>query len=331
MRVAAEFIGQAISAQIMAREGNSESDHQIQLKVIYSELLRHGGEMANLSRVFVEKASLFLSLMDAQGAALCQGDGKFECIGQVPKSDVISRICGVLEKKGEPVFATKRISEIGESSPEVFAKAAGVLAVAGIYEPTPRIIWFRPELQEQIPWSGNPHLTKEKSEDGRLHPRKSFETWLENVNGCSKSWTLSQMETAYELSQLFTSMRQGVGRKELAVLPPVASDTKKAHALADMTAWSWSEGVSEIALFFLDLNGSIQQWSEGARHLLVYSYHNVWRVYWAGILKLKLQTWVRAAPFSPGSMPDSPMIRACFTLLRRKKLKHPRAKSRAGN
>ncbi len=59
------------------------------------------------------------------------------------------------------------------------------------------LIWFRPEVIKTVQWGGNPHKTVQES--GRIHPRKSFEIWKEQVRNTALPWSEAEIAAARDL------------------------------------------------------------------------------------------------------------------------------------
>jgi light-regulated signal transduction histidine kinase (bacteriophytochrome) len=56
------------------------------------------------------------------------------------------------------------------------------------------MMWFRPEAVREVHWAGEPHKPVERGD--RLHPRKSFQLWKEQVRLRSTPWTEEQVDSA---------------------------------------------------------------------------------------------------------------------------------------
>jgi light-regulated signal transduction histidine kinase (bacteriophytochrome) len=57
-------------------------------------------------------------------------------------------------------------------------------------------MWFRQEVVRTVGWAGDP---RKDPDAGRLHPRKSFETWKEQVRNKSLAWNEVEIESANDL------------------------------------------------------------------------------------------------------------------------------------
>lgn len=84
------------------------------------------------------------------------------------------------------------------------------------------VLWFRPEVKENINWSGDPRkpLDLENSDAGlRLRPRTSFEIWKIEMAGISTKWSHGDRFAANDLrrSALENDLARQVRREQEAV------------------------------------------------------------------------------------------------------------------
>jgi light-regulated signal transduction histidine kinase (bacteriophytochrome) len=100
----------------------------------------------------------------------------------------------------EVVFSTHELPKLYPPAAAWKTVAAGLLAVRLSNVPGDYLLWFRPEVVQTVYWSGNPEkaITREA---GSVHisPRKSFEKWLQLVEGSSQPWQAYELETALAL------------------------------------------------------------------------------------------------------------------------------------
>jgi chemotaxis family two-component system sensor kinase Cph1 len=75
---------------------------------------------------------------------------------------------------------------------------AGVLAVSISQVHRHLVLWFRPELVHTIRWAGDPRKEATVTA-GRIHPRRSFASWQEQVRGRSAPWSAAELAAAGEL------------------------------------------------------------------------------------------------------------------------------------
>lgn len=295
VRVASEFIGQMVSAQIVAREESAEVDHKLQLKKLYDDLLRNGGLYSAIPASFSANSATVLALADATGVAIFLGD-TITTLGRTPPKKDLDRIRDWIVSGGEAIFASQSLKGIG--NPESIDPAArGVLSITiprGAH--TDAIIWFRSEERDQFKWAGDP-AAKTIGPDGKIHPRASFETWYAKTEGSSKKWLAPEFEAADELRRALMAMANSTSpetkigehfRASLnsAIVKSADRSAKRSvtQEQAERTHEFQSaaldsrlllEGFSEFAVLFLDRKGNIQNWSLGARRLLGYESSSV--------------------------------------------------------
>jgi light-regulated signal transduction histidine kinase (bacteriophytochrome) len=145
------------------------------------------------------------------GGAAAFIDGKLLLRGSTPTSAEVSELFAWLEKRyaGAPkqTFATRCLSSDFPAAASYRGLASGVLAVrqgdAG------HLVWFRPEIDYEISWAGDPAKPVEIDErDGQLKvaPRKSFEMKRTPLKGISQPWQAYELESAAALSRSVESI-----------------------------------------------------------------------------------------------------------------------------
>ena len=133
-----------------------------------------------------------LELCRADGAA-AYADGQYRSIGTAPSEDAVRKLAGEI-RAGRSHGATWAIDRLQQSTADAVG-AAGCLFVA-LGAPDDFVIWFRRDRPQQLRWLGDPyaHCT------GSINPRKSFDTWLEQVSGSSAPWTEADLQAAHLLA-----------------------------------------------------------------------------------------------------------------------------------
>lgn len=79
--------------------------------------------------------------------------------------------------------------------------AAGVLVIFLSADYDNYICWFRPGMSRTVTWGGRPEKREIVYTDGthRLGPRRSFERYVETVEGCSAPWSADEIDAAFAL------------------------------------------------------------------------------------------------------------------------------------
>jgi light-regulated signal transduction histidine kinase (bacteriophytochrome) len=142
--------------------------------------------------------------------------------GNCPEPEDIRALHKWLQESGEPVFASHHLASVYPPAAQYQQVASGVLAMSLPKPVDNGVLWFRPEVKENINWSGDPRkpLDLENSDAGlRLRPRTSFEIWKVEMAGISNKWSHGDLFAANDLrrSALENDLARQVRREQEAV------------------------------------------------------------------------------------------------------------------
>lgn len=193
VRAACEFLGRIVAHHIGAHERISEHARRIELKKIEIELVNVLSRADNLLDGYLQGSPAWTRLLDADGAALVWQDA-VHTMGNTPSHTQILKIADWLHAGNiEQSFHTDRLSLVWPDAAEFAEVASGLAAasISGLH--TGYLMWFRPEIARTVQWRGDPRKSMDPA-SGRLHPRKSFELWREEVRGRSAPWRQSEID-----------------------------------------------------------------------------------------------------------------------------------------
>ncbi|WLI35689.1 ATP-binding protein [Pseudomonas sp. FP818] len=222
LRTTCQTIGQVLSLQISAMEALDIS-RQREEKVEALDTLNQAMS-ASADTVFDGLAQCPQVLMDlvlAGGVAIIEGQ-QLHRYGNCPDPAQIRALHKWLQDTGQPVFASHHLSAVYPPAADYQPVASGVLAMSLPKPVDNGVLWFRPEVKENIQWSGDPQkpLALEKSDAGlRLRPRTSFEIWKVEMAGISTKWSSGDRFAANDLrrSALENDLARQVLREQQAV------------------------------------------------------------------------------------------------------------------
>jgi light-regulated signal transduction histidine kinase (bacteriophytochrome) len=201
VRNACDFLTEIFSMQLAARENAIRAEYQMRLGAVQARLLAHMAEEERFIDGLVTHPSDLMHLSGAAGVAVISGDHSW-LAGVTPSEAQIRDLFEWLSvHHREDVFATDSLRETFPASDAYADVASGLLAISISKMHASYVLWFRPEVVQTVRWGGDPQKPMERTEDGpgRLHPRKSFETWKETVRGHSVPWQEAEIEAAKEL------------------------------------------------------------------------------------------------------------------------------------
>lgn len=222
LRMACQTIGQVLSLQISAME-TLELTRQREEKV--EALARLNQAMVdspqNVFDGLAQQPATLMALVNAGGIAIIE-DKQLHRYGNCPEPEDIRALHKWLQARGEPVFASHHLSSVYPPAAQYQSVASGVLAMSLPKPVDNGVMWFRPEVKENINWSGDPRkpLDLENSDAGmRLRPRTSFEIWKVEMAGISTKWSHGDRFAANDLrrSALENDLARQVRREQEAV------------------------------------------------------------------------------------------------------------------
>jgi light-regulated signal transduction histidine kinase (bacteriophytochrome) len=197
VRTACEHLGQLLAMQVEAAEDRARVGERLQRHQNVLDLVSQLTEGDDSLELLTREPATLLALAGASGAALVRDD-RCWCVGRTPTRDAVFEICRVLLPRVGEVWSTDRlIDQLPAAAPDSDV-ACGVLALSISRVHRHMLLWFRPEYVKTVRWAGEPGRLP-RQDDGRVHPRRSFATWLEQVGGRSAPWRESELAAAAEL------------------------------------------------------------------------------------------------------------------------------------
>ncbi|QTL02167.1 GAF domain-containing protein [Aquabacter sp. L1I39] len=196
VRAACDFLGRMVAQQIDARERGAEVTERLRLHQVQTELVAHLARAPAFQAGLVERAVQWLDIVNAQGAAVLT-EGTVLTAGITPSAEQVAELAEWLRtQKIEQAFATDCLSRHWPKGLDMADVASGILAVPISRLHASFIIWFRPEVIRTVTWGGDPATAKQQDAAGRLHPRRSFESWKEQVRHRSTPWREAELLSA---------------------------------------------------------------------------------------------------------------------------------------
>lgn len=201
IRTIYEFLGKVMSLELVSKEENHNLDFKLQLKSIQTKFIDTIARSENLTDALVQDRVSLLKVVNAEGAAVCL-DGHLMLIGKTPKeSEIYDLIAWLNDKFNNYLFVTDSLPQQYPPAMEFKEVGSGLLALSITKISNNYILWFRPEILQQVSWAGNPQKPTRIETDGSLtiFPRQSFNSWKETVRTTSLLWDQYEIDGAMEL------------------------------------------------------------------------------------------------------------------------------------
>lgn len=222
LRTACQTIGQVLSLQISAMEAldlSRQREEKVEALALLSQAMQ--ASPANVFDGLAQRPQLLMDLTLAGGVAIIE-DKQLHRYGNCPEPAQIRALHKWLQETGQPVFASHNLASVYPPAAEYQHVASGVLAMSLPKPVDNGVLWFRPEVKENINWSGDPNKPLDlESTDAGLHlrPRTSFEIWKVEMAGISTKWSHGDRFAANDLrrSALENDLARQVLREQQAV------------------------------------------------------------------------------------------------------------------
>lgn len=123
-----------------------------------------------------------------------------------PKNDlaeIATKLKSLAENAQANVFSTDSLSDIKDEWSSFSEIASGALA---FFINQNFLIFFRKELVSTIVWGGDPRKLEKRNYQGRINPRKSFQSWEEILKNKSKAWQPFEIEGATKFKKLINEV-----------------------------------------------------------------------------------------------------------------------------
>ena len=202
-RSTAKSIGQILSSAIEYRQHEENVDKFEMLNAASSELVNLIDDSGQIEDALTKNKLTIKDITEASGVALIF-EKKLTCLGITPGELQIREIAKWLfENTQELIYSTHRFPKVYKPAAKFSGVASGLLACVLSRELKEMIIWFKPEILENIEWAGNPEKPVEIDEEGitMLSPRKSFESWTETVRFTSAKWSKAEITAVVKMRE----------------------------------------------------------------------------------------------------------------------------------
>lgn len=233
MRVACTHLGQLLSMQIEAKQANAAVSDRLELRQLTLEIVAQLADSDSTLRHILDEPAALLRLARASGAAVVL-DEQTWTVGETPPTDALLELAAWISGLGGKVYESSRLVEHYPAASQWPGSIAGVLAVSISQVHRHVILWFRPEIVQTVTWAGDPRKGSTPDAAGRIHPRRSFENWVENISGRSVPWSGAEISAAGELRQALI----GIVLRRAEELAAIANELGRVNK--ELEAFSYS-------------------------------------------------------------------------------------------
>ncbi len=202
-RICCEEISKMLSntiENIEISEGSYEENLKLKaLNELFKAIMYKGVSSILLLKEEVA-SNILLSVVDSNGVTLKNGEN-IKSYGVTPSENEVEMIIDLFKDRDESVISVQCLSSFDTKFEKIRKVASGVLFLNISKEI--KILWYKPEVSKLIAWAGQP-IKSFYNDEGKLKisPRKSFETYHEEVHLKSKPWSKQDLEFAQKIYNL---------------------------------------------------------------------------------------------------------------------------------
>lgn len=202
-RNSCKLIGQLLSTSLVFRESEENKEQRSDFNEKLQRMIGIVRREWDLPKALMQEEMNPLDLTEATGAAFLFED-KIYMIGETPvQEDILDIAKWLKEHTKNQLFQTNYLSSFYPKAAAYKDIASGLLSCAISRELNEYIFWFKKELPQVIQWAGNPNKPVELNNEGilSLSPRRSFEVFVQEVEGVSANWNSNEIAISMKLRE----------------------------------------------------------------------------------------------------------------------------------
>lgn len=232
VRDACDFVVQSLAMRIAAQGYAEDAARRVELARISARLLASMTQASTWLEGLAGNPDDLMAQVDAGGAAIVTED-VYLAIGSVPHQEQVRAVVAWLKGRDDgEIYSTASLAQDMPEA-EAFADVASGIAAIRISElHSSWLIWFRPEVIRTVQWGGDPH--KLVREEGRIHPRNSFDAWREQVQLHALPWSEAELSAARDLRNAIV----GIVLRKAEELASLAAELQRSNK--ELEAFSYS-------------------------------------------------------------------------------------------
>ncbi len=229
LRGLCDMLGQSLSEMIATRNA---VDHQRAMARRADALRKVEAaldEAGRVSEALKAVAPDLLAVMQA-GGVYCNFGGSGLRLGETPPEReckaILQAMARLQAEQGRHHGGTHHLAEADPRFEPARLVASGAYVIPTPNTPLDGLVFFRPELTQEVAWGGDPnHPVHIDEASGQLGPRHSFAAWIEVVRGQSQRWDDVDTRMAELLRRSLVSALLRITEEQIAFLGQHESET----------------------------------------------------------------------------------------------------------
>ncbi|KAL5700305.1 hypothetical protein ACHQM5_025764 [Ranunculus cassubicifolius] len=263
LRYACEFLMQAFGLQLnmeLQLAAQLSEKHVLRTQTLLCDMLLRDSPTG-----IVTQSPSIMDLVKCDGAALFYR-GSYYRIGITPTEAQMKDIVEwLLSSHGDSTgLSTDSLGDAGYPGAASLGDAVCGMAVAYISS-RDFLFWFRSNTAKEIKWGGAKHHPEDKDDGQRMHPRSSFQAFLEVVKSRSLPWENAEMDAIHSLQLILRDSfmdAEGSNSRPLITAPPSDLQIQGVNELSSVAREMVRLIETATApIFAVDSDGRINGWN----------------------------------------------------------------------
>lgn len=192
-----ELVSSVLSAKVALLTQKEQYTRYALLQEVLAKLISQVYAENNLIKGLLNNEINLMQLVNAQGVVIALNKN-FDTAGTVPGIHHIKDLIIWLQSQHlTGIYKQESVAAVFESAISFADTGSGILVIPINQVKGDFIIFFRPEIVQEVEWGGNPNeaICFEKN-SMNYHPRNSFKMWQHNVRYTSLHWKASEVDIA---------------------------------------------------------------------------------------------------------------------------------------
>ncbi|KAL3345052.1 hypothetical protein AABB24_024152 [Solanum stoloniferum] len=264
LRYACEFFTQAFGLQLnmeLQLASQLAEKKTLQMQTLLCDML-----LRDVPFGVVTQSPSIMDLVKCDGAALYFG-GKCWLLGVTPTEAQVKDIAQwlLVAHKDSTGLSTDCLADAGYPGAALLGDAVCGMATARITSKD-FLFWFRSHTAKEVKWGGAKHHPDDKDDGGKMHPRSSFNAFLEVVKSRSLPWEIPEINAIHSLQIIMRESIQGNENSSLKTLTTSQQNDADGPSMDELSSVAMEMvrliETATAPIFGVDPSGLINGWNE---------------------------------------------------------------------
>ncbi|PHU25930.1 Phytochrome E [Capsicum chinense] len=264
LRYACEFFTQAFSLQLnmeLQLASQLAEKKTLQMQTLLCDML-----LRDVPFGIVTQSPTIKDLVKCDGAALYCG-GKCWLLGVTPTEEQVKDIANwlLVAHKDSTGLSTDCLVEAGYPGAAFLGDAVCGMATARVAS-NDFLFWFRSHTAKEVKWGGAKHHPDDEDDGGKMHPRSSFNAFLEVVKSRSLPWEVPEINAIHSLQIIMRESIQEIENSSLKTTTSSQQNGADGPSMDELSSVAMEMvrliETATAPIFGVDPSGLINGWNE---------------------------------------------------------------------